>query len=303
MALLRYRRIGRRDVFMHYEGDIYRPPSEAYSLIVQATVGCSHNGCTFCNMYKKKRFHVQPSEQVISDLAEARVMYQYVDRIFLADGDALVYETRELLKILDEIGRLFPECTRVASYATPRSLLLKTQEELDTLRAHGLKMLYLGLESGSAQILKRVNKGVTPEQIVLAGQKAKKAGFSLSVTILSGLGGEELMEEHAVSTGQALSEMKPDYIGEMTLNIIPGTRLYEQKQAGEFVLPPPERILEETKLLIQNIDDEGAVFRSNHVSNYVNIRGTFNAGRESMIRQIDDALKRGRFKERHYTNM
>ena len=288
---------------MRYEGDIYRPPSEAYSLIVQVTVGCSHNGCTFCNMYKAKKFHVHTLEEVLEDLAEARVMYQYVDRIFLADGDALIYRTEDLVTTLDEIERLFPECQRVTSYATPRSLLLKTQDELNLLHAHGLQMLYLGLESGSAQILERVNKGVSPDKIVLAGQKAKKAGFSLSVTILSGLGGEALMEEHAVETGKALTEMKPDYIGEMTLNIIPGTRLYEQTQAGEFALPSPERILEETKILIEHIDDEGAVFRSNHVSNYVNIRGTFNAGRASMIRQIDDALARGHFKERHYTNM
>ena len=288
---------------MRYEGDIYRPPSEAYSLIVQVTVGCSHNGCTFCNMYKAKKFHVHTLEEVLEDLAEARVMYQYVDRIFLADGDALIYRTEDLVTILDYIAQNFPECQRVTSYATPRSLLLKTQDELNLLHAHGLQMLYLGLESGSAQILERVNKGVSPDKIVLAGQKAKKAGFSLSVTILSGLGGEALMEEHAVETGKALTEMKPDYIGEMTLNIIPGTRLYEQTQAGEFALPSPERILEETKILIEHIDDEGAVFRSNHVSNYVNIRGTFNAGRTSMIRQIDDALARGHFKERHYTNM
>ena len=288
---------------MRYEGDIYRPPSEAYSLIVQITVGCSHNGCTFCNMYKEKKFHIHTLEEVLEDLAEARGMYRMVDRIFLADGDALIYRTEDLVVILDYIAQHFPECTRVTSYATPRSLLLKTQEELDLLHSHGLQMLYLGLESGSAQILKRVNKGATPDQIILAGQKAKKAGFLLSVTILSGLGGEELMEEHAVSTGKALSEMKPDYIGEMTLNIIPGTRLYEQAKAGEFVLPSPEKILEETKILIENIDDEGAVFRSNHVSNYINIRGTFNAGRASMLKQIDDGLKRGHFKERHYRNM
>ncbi len=288
---------------MRYEGAVYRPPSEAYSLIIQVTVGCSHNGCTFCNMYKAKKFHIHTVEEVLEDLREARSMYNYVDRIFLADGDALIYKKEDLLTILDEIKRLFPECHRVTSYATPRSLLLKSQDELDEIHAHGLSMLYLGLESGCDEILKRVNKGVKSADIVLAGQKAKKAGFSLSVTILSGLGGEELWREHAIETGRALSEMKPDYIGEMTLNIIPGTKLYEEAKAGKFCMPSPEQILEETKLLIQNTDDEGAVFRSNHVSNYVNIRGTFNEGREDMIAQIDHALEKGQFKVRHYTNM
>lgn len=288
---------------MRYEGAVYRPPSEAYSLIVQVTVGCSHNGCTFCNMYKAKQFHIHTVEEVLEDLAEARSMYNYVDRIFLADGDALVYKTEDLITILDAIKKLFPECHRVTSYATPRSLLIKTQEELNLVREHGLTMLYLGLESGCDDILTHVNKGHTADEIVLAGQKAKKAGFKLSVTILSGLGGEELWERHAKETGDAITRMKPDYVGEMTLNIIPGTQLYEETQAGKFEMPSPECILEETKLLIESIDNEGCVFRSNHISNYVNIRGTFNEGKEDMIRQIDSALERGTFKVRHYTNM
>ncbi|MCR4842318.1 MAG: radical SAM protein [Eubacterium sp.] len=288
---------------MLYEGTIYRPPSEAYSLIVQITVGCSHNGCTFCNMYKDKQFHIHTLDQVLADLNEARLLYNYVDRMFLADGDALIYKTEDLVTILDTIRELFPECERITSYATPRSLLLKTPEELSLIREHGLEMLYMGLESGSDTILKRVNKGHTSAEIVEAGRKAKAAGFTLSVTILSGLGGEELWKEHAVETGKAVSLMKPDYVGEMTLNIIPGTRLYEETKAGQFAMPDPKLILEETKLLIDSIDNEGCVFRSNHVSNYVNIRGTFNSGRASMIKQIDDALERNTFKVRHYTNM
>lgn len=288
---------------MRYEGAVYRPPSEAYSLIVQVTVGCSHNGCTFCNMYKAKQFHIHTLEEVLEDLAEARAMYNYVDRIFIADGDALIYKTEDLVVILDYIRENFPECQRVTSYATPRSLLLKSQEELNLIHEHGLEMLYLGLESGCDEILLARNKGATSAEIVLAGQKAKKAGYKLSVTILSGLGGEQLLEKHAIETARAITEMKPDYIGEMTLNIIPGTRLFEEHKAGTFKMPSPVQILEETKLLIENIDNEGAVFRSNHVSNYVNIRGTFNAGRADMIRQIDDAIKQNSFKVRHYTNM
>lgn len=288
---------------MNYEGAVYRPPSEAYSLIIQATVGCSHNGCIFCNMYKDKNFHVKKIEVVLNDLKTARSMYSYVDRIFIADGDALIYKTDDLIAVLDFIKENFPECKRITSYATPRSLLLKSPEELLTIRQHGLCMLYLGLESGCDEILKHMNKGATAAEIVLAGQKAKTAGFQLSVTILSGLGGKELWKEHAIQTGEAITKMKPDYIGEMTLNIIPGTKLAEEQKADLFHMPSPELILEETKLLIENIDCEGSVFRSNHVSNYVNIRGTFNSGKASMIQQINDALDHGGFKERHYTNM
>ncbi len=288
---------------MHYEGTIYRPPSEAYSLIVQITVGCSHNGCKFCNMYKDKKFHMNKLDQIMEDLDEARMMYTYVDRMFLADGDALVYRTNDLITILDAIKEKFPECQRITSYATPMSLLSKTEEELKTVREHGLEMLYMGLESGCDEVLQRMNKGHTSERIIEAGKKAKAAGFKLSVTILSGLGGEKLWKEHAVETGKAITLMKPDYVGEMTLNIIPGTKLYEETQEGLFKMPSPELILEETKLLIENTDNEGCVFRSNHISNYVNIRGTFNAGKESMIKQIDAALDHGSFKVRHYTQM
>jgi radical SAM superfamily enzyme YgiQ (UPF0313 family) len=288
---------------MRYEGAVYRPPSEAYSLIIQATVGCSHNGCHFCNMYKDKSFHVRPIADVMEDFREARSMYTYIDRIFIADGDALIYKTEDLLTILDYIRQYIPECKRVTSYATPRSLLLKSQEELDLLHERGLEMLYLGLESGCDEILTYMNKGATAAEITLAGQKAKKAGFSLSITILSGLGGTEKWKEHAIETGKVLSAIRPDFIGEMTLNIIPGTVLHKKVQSGEFQTLSPEAILEETKVLIENIDAPGCVFRSNHVSNYVNIRGTFNEGKADMIAQLDAALERGHFKERHYTNM
>jgi radical SAM superfamily enzyme YgiQ (UPF0313 family) len=254
-------------------------------------------------MYKDKSFHVRPISDVMEDFKEARSMYTYIDRIFIADGDALIYKTEDLLTILDYIKQYIPECKRVTSYATPRSLLLKSQEELDLLHERGLEMLYLGLESGCDEILTYMNKGATAAEITLAGQKAKKAGFSLSITILSGLGGTEKWKEHAVETGKVLSAIRPDFIGEMTLNIIPGTVLHKKVQSGEFKTLSPEEILEETKVLIENIDAPGCVFRSNHVSNYVNIRGTFNEGKADMIAQLDAALERGHFKERHYTNM
>ena len=224
-------------------------------------------------------------------------------RVFLADGDALIYPAKDLVDILEYIKKNFPEVKRISSYATPRSLLLKSEQELSLIHEKGLDMLYLGLESGSDKVLSLRNKGETSEKIVEAGKKGIDAGFKVSVTILSGLGGVGLLEEHALETAKALTAMKPHYIGEMTLNIIPGTKLYEEAKSGDFVMPDPKEILRETRLIIENTDDEGAVFRSNHVSNYINIRGTFNEGKNDMIRQIDSALKNGNFKVRHYTNM
>lgn len=288
---------------MRYEGVVYRPPSEARSLIIQATTGCSHNGCIFCNMYKEKPFHVRPIAEVMEDFAAARAAYPYIDRIFIADGDALIYQTEGLLAILDYIRQHIPECRRVASYATPRSLLQKSQEELDLLHSHGLEMLYLGLESGCDAVLSYMNKGATAAEIIKAGQKAKKAGVQLSVTVISGLGGVERWKEHAIQTGKALSAIRPDYVGEMTLNLIPGTVLYQKVQSGEFKPLSPREILEETKILIEHVDAEGCIFRSNHISNYADIRGTFNEGREDMLAQLDAAVARGNFKERHYTHM
>ena len=200
-----------------YEGRVFRPPSEAYSLIVQVTIGCSHNKCTFCDMYKEKRFRVRKLEDVKADFDEARRMYRRVDRIFLADGDALMCRPEHMAEILRYIKKLFPECERVTSYGSPASILCKKQEDLNLLHELGLEMIYLGLESGSDEVLRRVNKGETADEIVRAGLMVKEAGMKLSVTCIAGLGSLELSEEHAVKTAEALSRMKPEYIGLLTL--------------------------------------------------------------------------------------
>jgi radical SAM superfamily enzyme YgiQ (UPF0313 family) len=288
---------------MKYEGNIYRPPTEAYSLIVQITIGCSHNGCIFCGMFKDKKFRIRPIDEVMEEFKEARSTYPHIGQIFLADGDALIYQTEDLIRILDYIKTNIPECKHVTSYATPRSLLLKSQEELDTLHQKGLDILYLGMESGSDEVLKYMNKGATADEITLAGQKAKKAGFQLVVMILSGLGGKKLWKEHAIYSGKVLTAMKPDSIAEMTLNIIPGTKLYEKVQSGEFEVLTPNEILQETKMLIKHIDIDGCEFITNHVSNYVNIQGVFNEGKPQMLAQLDDAIKNGNIKERKRTNL
>ncbi len=273
-----------------YEGRVFRPPSEAYSLIVQATIGCSHNRCTFCDMYKEKRFRIRRLEEVKADFDLARAAYQRVDRIFLADGDALMCPAAHLAEILRYIREKFPECERVTSYGSPKSILVKTQEELNELHELGLEMVYLGLESGSDEVLRRGNKGETAAEIVRAGQMVKAAGMKLSVTAIAGLGSLERSEEHAVQTARALSEMKPEYIGLLTLLFELPTPLMRDWEEGRFYLMEPVEIAAETLTLLENIDSEGSVFRANHASNYVNLAGTLNRDREAMCARLREAL-------------
>ena len=276
---------------MRYEGSLYRPPSEAYSYILQVTIGCSHNRCTFCNMYMEKQFRVRPLDDVLEDLVMARRAYRKVQRMFLADGDALIVKTSELRAILGTIKNLFPECERVTSYASARDLLLKTPEELEELHALGLDMIYLGLESGSEKVLKDINKGVTVEETVEGALKAKAAGIKLSVTEITGLAGQDGMEEHALLSARALSRMNPEYIGLMTLTLRRGTKMTADWEAGRFKRLTPRQYLEEQRILIANLDSEGSVLRSNHISNYVQLRGTMNRDRDRMLAALDGALQ------------
>ena len=244
---------------MRYKGSVYRPPSEAYSLIVQVTYGCSHNTCAFCSMYKEKHFAIR------------------VDRVFLADGDALVRKANELYTILDTIRELFPECERVTSYASPASIRIRTEEELRTLRDKGLTMVYMGLESGCDDVLKRMRKG------------HMSAGMALSVTAITGLGGPELLERHAIETAEAFNAMNPEYIGMLTLMVEPETPLYDWVRDGSFQLLTQPQVLEETRLLMEHLDSPGSVFRMNHASNYLVLKGTLNQDKEAMLRTIDAA--------------
>ena len=275
---------------VRYIGDVYRPPSEAYSLIIQATVGCSNNTCRFCRMYKAKQFYIRPVEDVLEDLRRARACYGRVGRIFIADGDALIMPVPNWLKILDYIRQNFPETERVTCYATPKSVLLKTPEQLAILKGAGLQMVYMGLESGSDRVLKLMEKGNTAAEIIEASQKLHAAGIKISVTAINGLGGLDLLQEHAVETGRVFSAMKPQYIGLLTLMIEPPAPVCQMVESGELKLLTPEEILGETRLILQNCDCEGAVFRSNHASNYLPLAGTLNRDRDKLIKMIDSAL-------------
>lgn len=273
---------------MRYEGTVYRPPSEASSLIIQLTIGCARNTCTFCAMYKDKTFRVRDLQEVVEDLEMARKYYQRIKvrRIFLADGDALIVKTQDLLYILNKCKEYFPEVERISVYGAPKDIIHKTPEELKQLKEAGLDMVYMGLESGDDQVLKEVKKGVTAAEMIEAGQKVRAAGMVLSMTIISGLGGRNLMREHALNSAKVISAIKPEFVGFLTLLLEPGTPMYEQYRAGELDLLSPEEVLDETQLFIENVDAEGTVFRANHASNYIPLAGTLNAEKHIILEQI-----------------
>ena len=274
---------------MRYKGKVYRPPSEAYSLIVQVTYGCSHNRCAFCDMYDDKHFSMRPMDEIREDFELARRVYRRVDRVFLADGDALMRRTEELVEILGLVYGLFPECERVTSYASPSSIRLRTDEELQTLRAKGLTMVYMGLESGSDKVLTLMRKGHPAAEIIEMGQKVRRNGMALSVTAITGLGGPDLLEEHAVKTAEAFNAMNPEYIGMLTLMVEPGTPLYDWVHDGSFRLLDQHQVLKETELLVQHFDSPGSVFRMNHASNYLDLRGTLNQDQDALLAAIHRA--------------
>ena len=275
---------------MRYEGDIYRPPSEAYSYILQITIGCAHIKCTFCGSFKAKQFRIRKLEEGYEDLNMAREYYRKVGRIFLADGDALVCKNEYLLSILKRIKEQFPECQRVGIYGRAKDVLRKTDEELAELRDNGITILYIGVEAGNPEILRRINKGETREELIEAVQRVNRMGIETSLTFLSGIGGRDLWRENAIDTGTMISEMEPTYASFLTLMLVPGTDLYEQHRRGEFELLTPEEVLKEAELMLENINVKNkCIFRSNHASNYVALKGDLPQDKERMLEQLRTA--------------
>lgn len=272
---------------MRYEGMIYRPPSEARSLIVQVTVGCSHNECTFCSMYKAKRFRVRALDEIKEDLLEAARRYGAVDRIFLADGDALCLATEKLLDILKTIKEVLPSCQRVGIYGSARDVLRKQPHELAALKEAGLGIVYLGAESGSPKILEMIKKNATREELIEAVQRIEESGLRSSVTFISGIGGRPLWEEHARMSASMINEMQPYYASVLTLMVEPDAPLYDDIQQGRFELLSPMEVMDEMECLLENIHvTKTCVFRSNHASNYLSLKGDLPADKERMLAQI-----------------
>ena len=282
---------------MRYEGMVYRPPSEARSLIVQVTIGCAHNACTFCTMYKDKKFRVRKKDEVLEDFRIAYDTYgDNIRRIFLADGDALIVKTADLLDILHYIKELFPSVERITSYGTPGDILRKSEDELKALAKAGLGMVYMGAESGDEVTLKDINKGVTREEIIIAGQKLKRCNIQSSITLISGLGGRARKVEHAVRSAHLISEIKPDYVGFLTLMLDESTQIYQQISSGEMELLTPEEVVEEMRLFLSNVDSQGTVFRANHASNYVILKGNLNEDIDQMLAQLDAVEEAGKYR-------
>lgn len=277
---------------MRYEGVVYRPPSEGRSLIVQVTIGCAHNSCTFCNMYKDKKFRVRTMEEIMKDLLEAQAMYgPYVRRVFLVDGDALVMKTEDILTILKAVEELFPNAERVSSYGTAQDILRKSEEELRALAAAGLGIIYMGAETGDDEILKYINKGVTSAEIIAAGQKLKRCGLQSSITLISGLGGRGKVKEHARSCARLISAINPEYASFLTLRLYEGTPMYDDVVSGRFERITPDEIIDEMTEFLQNVDSPGTVFRTNHASNYVVLKGDFNRDIPAMLKQLEQVKK------------
>ena len=282
---------------MQYEGDVYRPPSEARSLIIQVTIGCSHNTCTFCHMYMGKQFRIRKREEILADLEEcSREFGKYVRRVFFADGDALIVKTPLLLELLAYVKDHFPNVERVTAYGTASDVLRKSEEELRALANAGLEMVYLGAESGDDEILLQIKKGQTAAELIEAGRKLKRCGIKTSVTLISGLGGPEGMEKHALGSARLINEMNPEYAAILSLQLREDSPMAQEVLRGERKLLTADQTVEETEIFLNAIDSPGTIFRSNHASNYVSLAGVFNDDIPEMLEQLEDAKARHHYR-------
>ena len=254
---------------IRYEGQLYRPPSEANSLILQATLGCSYNECTFCGMYRDKRFRVRPLKELKAEIAWAKhEVGDRVQKVFLADGDALVAKASFLEQLLDELTEAFPRLRRVSVYASPQSLQVRTVEEMARLRARGLTLYYLGIESGSDVVLERLKKGVDADEMIRVALKAHEAGVKLSTMILLGAGGRAGSAEHAAASARVVNAIQPRFVSTLVMTPVEDTPLWEEDQRGEVDHLEPLELARELRAFVGDLELRGSVFRSNHASNY-----------------------------------
>lgn len=279
---------------MRYEGRIFRPPSEADAYILQATIGCSWNHCTYCDMYRDKQFRVRELDEVLTDIRAAGLTYgNEVQKVFVADGDALVMDVGHWESILDACRRAFPRLRRVSTYATATNILDKSPEDLKRLRNLGLTLLYIGPESGDDVTLARIAKGATASDHAEAARRAHAAGMALSVIFLLGVGGVERSREHAEASARLTTEMDPEFVSLLTLTVIPGTPIATLMNRGKFQLPSVPEMLEELRTFVTLANPTDAVFRTNHASNYLPLAGRLPRDRERIVALIDRALAGG----------
>lgn len=274
-----------------YEPPVYRPPGEWKSFLVQATIGCSHNGCTFCGMYKGKKYRVRPLDDILWDIRETAGFFNHFEKVFICDGDAIAMDTEDLITIIREIKKDFPKCRLISTYAGPKSTLSKTPEELKRLHEAGLGRAYLGIETGMDSLLKSTNKGVDRQEMLEAGLRLREAGIDLWGIVLIGLGGRPLSMENARETAKIINEMKPQHLSAMNYTPVEGTKLGNMALRGEFQVLTAEESLRETQELIRNLEVSGMHFTSDHASNYLPLKGTLNEDREKLLSLIQGALE------------
>jgi radical SAM superfamily enzyme YgiQ (UPF0313 family) len=277
---------------MRYEGQIFRPFSEANSYLLQCTIGCSHNQCTFCGMYKDRKYRVRSLDEIKEDIRMAKAHYGDLEKVFLCDGDAVAIKTDKLLEILNTLYQTFPSLRHVGTYVGPQSTLSKSMSELTALRAAGLTKAYLGVESGDDRVLAEIKKGVTADEMLKAGQNLVAADINLSSMVLLGIAGKgERSAEHAIATADITNKMKPRYLAALTTTPVPGTVLYHRLQKGEFELPDPFDTLEEMKLMFENITMDNLKFVGVHASNYLPVSGTLQKDKAKMLDAVNAVLE------------
>jgi len=280
---------------MRYEEPVYRPPSEAGSLLIQATLGCPHNKCTFCGMYKGKKFRIRKVEVIKEDLRLARDFYgaENVRTVFFPDGNTIIMRTSQLVEIFDYTRELFPNLERITSYGSAKYIIKKSPEEWKLLYDAGLRRIHVGIETGDSVLLEKIRKGATPEEMIKAGKLVKDAGLELSEYILVGIGGRERWREHALGSAKVLNAIDPDFIRLRTWVPVPAAPLYEEYKSGDFELLGPYEALGEEKLLIENLEVTSWLL-SDHISNFANLNGRLPGAKEKLLARIEEALKRPR---------
>jgi len=277
---------------IRYEGTLYRPPSEAESLILQATIGCSYNACTFCAMYREKRFRVRPIDDLRAEIAWAARSLPPVRKVFLADGDALIAKTSFLLQVLHELRAAFPELRRVSCYASPQSLQVRSIDDMRALREAGLDLYYLGVESGDDRVLSSLEKGVDAAEMIRVASKATEAGVAISTMILLGAGGRAGSLEHARASARVISAIRPRFVSTLVMTPVEGTPLWDQAARGEVDELDPLELTRELREFVAGLELAGSVFRSNHASNFLPLAGTLPKDKARILADLDAVLAR-----------
>lgn len=276
---------------IRYEGVVYRPPSEFDSIIIQATLGCPHNKCNFCNMYKGRKFRIRPVKEIKEDLLLAKQYYgNALNKIFFSDGNTILMKTKDLLEVLNYANELFPDLERITMYGSSQYINLKSLDELKSLNKAGLTRLHSGMESGDDEVLKFINKGMNSNEIIQAGKLIKESGISLSLYYIVGVGGSKLSNQHAINSAKVLNEINPDFIRFRTFMPFKNTPMYEMYRENRFQLLNGHEALKETKLLVENLKGISSNLVSDHASNHWNVSGRLPEDKEHMLREIDYAL-------------